>query len=61
MIEWNGIEYGIFREKDQFFIGTYSPESNVYYNSTDELLEYMVGEDRLRDVISKVTVIDRFL
>ena len=25
----------------------------------DEVLEYMVGEDRLRDVIMQVTVLDR--
>ena len=28
-------------------------------DTADELLEYMVGEDRLRDVITQVTVWDR--
>lgn len=28
-------------------------------DTADELLEYMVGEDRLRDVITQVTVIER--
>ena len=27
--------------------------------TADELLEYMVGEDRLRDVITRVAVIER--
>ena len=61
VIEWNGVEYGIFRERDRFFIGHDSPDRNVFYDSPDELLEYHVGSDRLRDVITKVSVIDRFL
>lgn len=27
-----------------------------WYGTTDELLEYMVGDDRLRDVITQVAV-----
>ena len=61
VIEWNGVEYGIFRGGDRFYIGRDTVESNVYYDSPDELLEYTLGGDRLRDVITKVTVIDRFL
>lgn len=63
VIVWNGVTYGIFRDqKDgRFYIGHDTIESNVFYNSPDELLEYHVGGDRLRDVITKVTVIDRFL
>lgn len=33
----------------------------MYAETPDELLEYRVGNDRLRDVITKVTVIDRTL
>ena len=61
VIEWNGVEYGIFRKGNRFFIGHDSPDTNVFYDSPDELLEYHVGVDRLRDVITKVAVIDRFL
>ena len=61
VIEWNDVEYGIFREKDRFFIGHDTPDTNVYYNSPEELLEYRVGTERLRDVITKVVVIDRTL
>ena len=61
VIEWNNVEYGVFRERNRFFIGHGNPEENVYYDSPDELLEYLVGNDRLRDVITKVIVIDRTL
>ena len=61
VIEWNDVEYGIFRERNRFFIGHGTPEENVYYDSPDELLEYRVGNDRLRDVITQVNVIDRAL
>lgn len=33
--------------------------SEKWCTNSDDLLEYMVGEDRLRDVITQVTVIDR--
>jgi len=45
----------------RLFIGHGTPEENVYYDSPDELLEYRVCNDRLRDVITKVIVIDRTL
>ncbi len=63
VIEWGGIEYGIFRDHrdGRYFIGRDTVESNVYYDTPDELLEHHVGTDRLRDVITKVLVIDRFL
>lgn len=63
VIVWNGVTYGIFRDQKDghFYIGHDTKESNVFYNSPDELLEYHVGGDRLRDVITKVAVIDRFL
>ena len=34
-------------------------ETERLYDTADEALEYMVGEDRLRDVITQVTVLDR--
>lgn len=33
--------------------------SEKWYDTSDEVLEYMVGFDRLRDVITQVTVIER--
>ena len=35
------------------------PETEQIFRTADEALNYMVGPDRLRDVITKVTVLDR--
>lgn len=35
------------------------PETDKVWKDADEALEYMMGEDRLRDVITQVTVLDR--
>ena len=63
VIEWDGVEYGIFWDhaSKRYYIGHDSPDTNVFYDTPDELLEYRVGNDRLRDVITKVIVIDRTL
>ena len=63
VIEWDSVEYGIFWDhaSKRYYIGHDSPETNVFYDTPDELLEYRVGNDRLRDVITKVIVIDRTL
>ena len=60
VIEWRGKEYGIWSENDIIRI-TRSAEPNdaQVFHSADEALEYMLGEDRLRDVITQVTVLDR--
>ena len=34
-------------------------ETEMWYDTADELLEYIVAGDRLRDVITQVTVYDR--
>ena len=39
--------------------GLLEPETEQIFNSADDALEYMVGSDRLRDVITRVTVLDR--
>ncbi len=61
VIEWNGVEYGIFWDhaSKRHYIGHDSPDTNVYYDTPDELLEYKLGEDHLRDIITKAIVIDR--
>ena len=63
VIEWENVTYGIFLDYEtrRYYIGHDSPDTNVFYDTPDELLEYRVGNDRLRDVITKVTVIDRTL
>ena len=61
-IEWNGIHYGIIRygTDDKITIYVWNcPETECCFNTADDALEYMVGSDRLRDVITQVTVLDR--
>lgn len=68
---WNGITYCCFGKIVQLGgsstrmviaqAGTVevNAKTEKWCDTADELLEYMVGEDRLRDVITKVTVIER--
>ena len=68
---WNGITYCCFGKivssagaASRMVIaqaGTVevNAETEKWCDTADELLEYMVGDDRLRDVITKVTVIER--
>jgi len=37
----------------------YSPQNEQFYETADELLEFMVGEDRLRDIVTKMKVVSR--
>ena len=73
VIEWKNVEYGIFylhehhRVGDERYLiaqsGTREINDATEFrcHTVDEMLEYRVGNDRLRDVITKVTVIDRTL
>lgn len=68
---WKGITYGCFgkvrRSKGELSQMYIAQSGSVEVNTrtekwcadADELLEYMVGGDRLRDVITQVTVIER--
>jgi len=58
---WGGKEYGVFKHNDNKFIISEinNDSSEKCYNTADDVLEYMVGKDRLRDVITQVTVTDR--
>ncbi len=68
---WNGVTYGCFgkvkpKDKTQtkmLICQSGSAEVNIrtekWCDTADEVLEYMVGHDRLRDVITQVTVIER--
>lgn len=59
---WRGkryvaVRYGV---NDKITIcEAYNQSSEISYDSADDALEFMVGEDRLRDVITQVTVIER--
>lgn len=71
VFDWNGIEYGTFRlppsmrtETEKYIIaqsGTIETNraTELRCATPDDILEYMVGGDRLRDVITKVSVVER--
>lgn len=60
VIEWNAEEYGIWSEGDKIRITcARKPEYNRTFTNADDALDYFVGKDRLRDVITQVTVVDR--
>jgi len=72
IIEWNGKRYGIASKvcryegaPEQKLISQIEiPEkemekSEKWYNTADEVLDYMLGEDKLRDVITQVEVWER--
>ncbi len=55
--EWKGVSYSISHYNDKISIcEAYKQETEVFCDTADEILEYMVGEDRLRDVITQVMV-----
>lgn len=64
---WNSKQYCAFgnlqkldTSKEQMCIcEAYKPETEFWCNTVDEMLEYMVAGDKLRDVITKIKVIDR--
>ena len=59
---WGGIHYGVVRYGLNGKITLYvcdRPDTSVAFETADDALEYMVGSDRLRDVITQVTVLDR--
>ena len=61
-LEWNGIHFGIVPYGKDKKISIYlwnRPETEQIFNTADDALEYMVGSNRLRDVITQVTVLDR--
>lgn len=59
---WNNTTYGVVRYGTGNKITIYEankPETEKVCKTADEALEYMVGSDRLRDVITQVTVLER--
>lgn len=69
--EWNGVAYctfGAVRDPETGKRKMYISQSGTaevnratekWCDTADEILEYLVGGDRLRDVITKVTVMER--
>ena len=62
VFEWKGTVYGVVRYGTDKKITIYAanrPETEKVCETADDALDYMVGGDRLRDVITKVTVLSR--
>jgi len=60
--EWNGVVYGVMPADYKGALAVYKanmPESEIVYKTADDALEYMLGKDRLRDVITQVNVLSR--
>ena len=59
VFRWNSIVYGVCFSDSGYCIARIDGNCEKMCNTPDDVLEYMVGNDRLRDVITKVTVISR--
>ena len=60
---WKGKQYTTSKIiGGKFFIAeAYNEETEVVYDTAEELLDYVVGEDKLRDIITKVEIVERTL
>ena len=64
---YNGKDYGVFplqrqtpKSKDQFYIWqTGNDDSEAWYDTTEELLDYIIEGKKLREIITEVEVFDR--
>lgn len=59
MFEWNGIRYGVCFANEGYCIAHTDGSFEKMCKTPNEVLEYMVGDDRLRDIITKVHVVSR--
>ena len=62
--DWKGHSNGVIRYGTNNKITAYEiykPETEKVYETPDDALEFMLGEDKLRDVITKVEVTERTL
>ena len=60
-IEWKGFYFGIVHYGKGNKITVYlwnQPGTEQVFNTADDALEYMVASDRLRNVITQVTVLE---
>ena len=57
---WKGITYSITHYNGNIAIShSCRQDTEMQRKTADEILEYMVGDDKLRDVITQVTVLYR--
>ena len=56
---WNGESYGVCFADTGYCIARMDGTGEIICDTSDSVLEYMLDGDRLREVITKVTVISR--
>lgn len=59
---WNSIEYGIVRygtDNKITMYEAYKPETERVFETADDALDTLIGNDRLRDIITLVEVTER--
>lgn len=62
--EWQGIEYGIFpAENNQWLVCLLGNDDSrdIYYDNIDAVMNHKIGDDKLIDICTKFTVIERSL
>ena len=59
VLQWHSEQYGVFWDGSRYCIAKKDGSHEKWCDTADEVLEYMVGNNRLRDVITQVTVIER--
>ncbi len=58
---WKGVCYGVCFHGEGYCIAHEDGKGEQLCKTPDEVLEYIVSGDRLRDVITRVTVVERSL
>ena len=58
VIEWKNKEFGIWSDRNHIRITSEEGEE-FKFSTADEALEYLICGDRLREIITQVTVVDR--
>ena len=56
---WNGQQYGVCFYGEKYCISLTNGEQEKVCDTLDDVLSYRVGEEYLRDVITKATVLHR--
>lgn len=63
VFEWNDKEYGLFKVANQKWV--LSPDdtgdNDVFFYNIEDLLDYKIDNEKLMDICTKFTVIDRTL
>lgn len=62
---WNGVDYGVFHEgvgdKSFLLCESYKKDTDAYFHSADELLDFVIQGKKLREIITNIEVLWRNL